>query len=288
MRPAFPSKGSDFEILRTLLDEAYAEYNHAALISPDPLECVYRYRCNRDREIVGLIAASLAYGRVAQILTSVERVLSVLGPSPCETLLCSNRAYLERELAGFRHRWTTPDELVGLLLGIQGAVLRHGSLQGCFCSHDSINESTFVTALAGFVRELGGCERPSSLLSAPEKGSACKRLHLYLRWMVRDDAVDPGCWSGLSPRRLVVPLDTHMFRIARALGMTQRRQANLKAAMEITRAFGVLAPEDPVRYDFALTRLGIRSDMDLPSFLAVARSVRRTPKGETGAVGLRG
>ena len=95
------------------------------------------------------------------------------------------------------------------------------------------------------------------LLPSPESGSACKRLNLFLRWMVRSDAVDPGGWSGVSPAMLIVPLDTHMHRIAAKLGLTKRRAADFRAAREVTGAFRTIAPEDPVKYDFALTRLGI-------------------------------
>jgi uncharacterized protein (TIGR02757 family) len=114
-----------------------------------------------------------------------------------------------------------------------------------------------------------GSPLPSNyLLPAPEAGSACKRLLMYLRWMARRDAVDPGPWQGVDPRLLVVPMDTHMYRVARALGFTRRRTAGMRAALETTAAFARFRPGDPVRYDFALTRLGIRRDTDLPAFLA--------------------
>ena len=135
-------------------------------------------------------------------------------------------------------------------------------------AHHGQNEETTSPGLRGFSKELLNGSRPTSLVSAPEKGSACKRLHLYLRWMVRSDRVDPGCWRGVSPSQLVVPLDTHMHRIALALGMTNRKQANFAAALDVTRAFRALCPEDPVRYDFSLTRLGIRRETDLDGFLA--------------------
>jgi len=129
-----------------------------------------------------------------------------------------------------------------------------------------------LPALGRFVDELcsaaGGLD--DHLLPRPERGSACKRLNLWLRWMVRRDAVDPGGWTGVSPAQLVVPLDVHMHRICRALGLTRREAADLRTAVEITDAFRSFAPDDPVRYDFALTRLGIRPgpEADLEAFLA--------------------
>jgi len=106
-----------------------------------------------------------------------------------------------------------------------------------------------------------------TLISRPDKGSACKRLHMYMRWMVRSDDIDPGCWPEISPSKLIVPLDTHMFNIAKQLGLTTRNQANLATALEVTAGYAKLRPRDPVRYDFALTRLGIRSDTDLDAWL---------------------
>jgi uncharacterized protein (TIGR02757 family) len=130
-------------------------------------------------------------------------------------------------------------------------------------------DRTTLPALEAFAAELNlpcGCQT-TYLVPSPAAGSACKRLNLYLRWVVRRDDVDPGGWEGIAPSKLVVPLDTHMFRICRSLGMTARNQADLKSALEITQAFRAIVPEDPVRYDFALTRLGIRSDADAEPFL---------------------
>jgi uncharacterized protein (TIGR02757 family) len=151
----------------------------------------------------------------------------------------------------------------------------HGSLEACFLAHEPIDAETTLPGLTGFTRELRRGREPDSLLSAPEKGSACKRLHLYLRWMARRDDVDPGCWTRLRPELLVVPLDTHMHRAARALRLTRRKQPNLAAALDVTAAFRRMNPTDPLKYDFALTRLGIRADEDMGSFLRRLRPLRR-------------
>ncbi len=149
--------------------------------------------------------------------------------------------------------------MAALLTGIKRAMAVHGSLERLFAAGLSRGDATVLPALARFVGELrssAGSALPS-LLPSPADGSACKRLNLFLRWMVRRDAVDPGPWTTVPASRLVVPLDTHMFRIARGLGLTQRRQADLKSALEITAGFRALRPEDPVRYDFCLTRLAL-------------------------------
>ena len=123
-----------------------------------------------------------------------------------------------------------------------------------------------LEALAGELHQAAGGEW-NHLLCDVAKGGACKRLHLMLRWLVRNDQVDPGGWNKVSPARLLVPLDVHMHRLAVAMGATSRRQADRRTAIEVTHAFAAIAPDDPVRYDFCLTRLGIRTEMPAKDFL---------------------
>lgn len=251
------------------LEDLYARYNRREYVHPDPLEFLYAYDDLRDREIVGLVAAALALGRVASILRSVRRALDRLGPHPAALLEGVSAGGLRRMFADFKHRFITGEDVAALLWGARGVARRHGSLQACFAAAMGPRDETVVPALGAFVDELvaaGG--RRSRALAHPCRGSACKRLNLYLRWMVRSDAVDPGGWLGMPASRLVIPLDTHMHCIGLALGLTARRQANLAAALDMTAAFREIVPGDPVRYDFALTRLGIRSDTDMDEFLA--------------------
>jgi uncharacterized protein (TIGR02757 family) len=252
------------------LDRLYDTYNRRKYVRPDPLELLYGYDDVRDREIVGLVASSLAYGRVVQIIKSVSSVLDAMAPSPAAFLERSSLKSLEWTYAGFKHRFTTGAELARVLYGAKRAIERHGSINACFTASLNDRDDTVVPTLTAFVEELRrvggfGC---NSLLPSPADGSACKRLHLYLRWMVRRDAVDPGGWDGVAPSKLVIPLDTHMYRIAGSLGFTGRRRADGKTALEVTTAFRQIAPDDPVRYDFALTRLGIRDDADIESFVS--------------------
>jgi len=258
--------------LPEILDDLYEKLHRRCFVHPDPLECLYAYDDARDREIAGLIVAGLAYGRVSQILTSCHAVLNALGPAPGEYVRTATPGSLREVFANFRHRWTTGLEIAELVMGIQSALARHGSLETCFRAHLHVADGSPAAALQGFRNELlDGVATANSLLPEPGKGSACKRLHLYLRWMVRQDAVDPGGWTVLSPADLVVPLDTHMHRIARALGFTNRRQGDGRTAREVTRAFSQIRPDDPTRYDFALTRLGIRSDMTMDTLFSAAR-----------------
>lgn len=243
------------------LEALYARYNRREFVDPDPLIFLYRYPDPGDREIVALIASSLAFGRVAQILRSVERVLAALGPQPRRVVLSAAPAAQRKTFAAFRHRYAAGRDVAALLTGVRHALERHGSLNECFVSRLDPEDRTVLPALAHFAAALGG--EGNCLVASPAKGSACKRLHLFLRWMVRQDEVDPGGWRGIRPDQLVVPLDTHMTAIAKRFGLTRRRSPGGRMAVEITDRFRRWAPDDPVKYDFALTRFGIRSDLDI-------------------------
>jgi uncharacterized protein (TIGR02757 family) len=180
-------------------------------------------------------------------------------------LRSATRGSLRRAFAGFKHRFTTGEELADLLFGIERLIEAHGSLNACFVKHLQPGDETVIPALTPFVGELreaaGGLD--THILPCPGRGSACKRLNLFLRWMVRRDNVDPGGWEGVSPAQLIVPLDVHMYRICSALGLTTRAQADLRAASEITRGFRRFAPDDPARYDFAISHVGMRAGASL-------------------------
>lgn len=254
------------------LDDLYACYNRREFVHPDPVEFLYDYHEVRDREIAALIASSLAYGNVKQILRSVGAVLRHM-PSPGAFLERESGASLKKIFSGFRHRFTPGTQFAGMLYGIKRLIETYDSLETCFREGYSESDETILPALAIFVERLkaeAGCGM-KYLLPDVKKGSACKRLNLFLRWMVRGDEVDPGGWKGIPAAKLIIPLDTHMHRLSRSLGFTRRRQADMRTALEVTRAFREFSPEDPVKYDFALTRLGIRNDTDMVSFLEKCR-----------------
>jgi len=255
--------------LRGVLDQLYRRYNRRRFVRPDPLQFVYEYQDYHDREVVGLIASSLAFGRVAQILKSVSSVLDRMGPEPFRFLMGASPRELRNTFRDFKHRWVDGAELAAMLLGMGGAIRRYGSLQNCFLACDAHNDILTPQALRRFVNELvvDTEHRCGSVFPLADAGSACKRMNLFLRWMVRRDEVDPGGWDSVPPRILLVPLDTHLFRIARQLGFTRRKTADMRAALEVTAAFRRISPQDPVKYDFALTRLGIRADGDPQAFL---------------------
>ncbi|MGV8073872.1 MAG: TIGR02757 family protein [Syntrophobacteraceae bacterium] len=250
---------------KAALDAVYEQYNRREFVHPDPLEFLYLYDALLDREVVGMIASSLAYGRVAQILGSVAKVLAKMGPSPYSFLMESSAETLWEAFRIFKHRFTTGEQIVGLLLNIKKILEQYGSLEACFMTGVKPGDTSVLPALANLVEHLhGGVVTPGSMfVPSPCGGSACKRLNLFLRWMVRSDDVDPGGWHGVSPSMLIVPLDTHMHRVASSLGVTRRKQADMRTAIEITEGFKTIAPEDPIRYDFALTRPGIWDGMDI-------------------------
>ena len=265
-----PTGGSVFPMIaKDRLDGLYHTYNYRKWVHPDPLEFLYDYPDVLDREIVGFIASSLAYGRVAQILRSVSSVVEKMGPSPGSYLESATCASLRQTFRGFRHRFTTSSELVQMLQGLQGVMRRYGSLYQCVLHHMNPADETVLEALSALAKEIAAPSRGkcNSLVPLPQRGSACKRLHLFLRWMVRQDRVDPGGWPKVPAAKLVVPMDTHMHRISLRMGLTTRKQADVRTALEVTRAFRTLLPHDPVRYDFALSLLGIRQDAFASDYL---------------------
>jgi len=188
-------------------------------------------------------------------------------PSPLETVVESSKAEMDRLFRGFKHRFSTGEEMSSLLLRAGGIVAEYGSLQGCFLAGYSFEDETILPALSFLSETLNPASTPNSLLPRPHLGSACKRINLFLRWMVRQDDVDLGDWESVPPSKLIIPLDTHMHSIGLGLGFTARKSADMKTALEITKAFRKFSPDDPLRYDFALTRLGIRDDTDKDQFI---------------------
>lgn len=250
------------------LEALYRRYNRREYVHPDPLEFLYRYSELTDREVAGMVAASLAYGRVQQIIKSVSIVLDLMGPSPCRFVMESTDAQIFSCLRGFVHRFATGEGMARLLIGIRGVIEGYGSLYGAFQAEMQADHDCVAPALDGFCRRIvdaAGADL-GHLLPLPNRGSACKRMNLFLRWMARQDAVDPGGWEAVPAAGLVIPLDVHMHRVGRELGFTKRKQADMKTALEITEGFKRLAPKDPVRYDFVLTRPGIRGDVDADEF----------------------
>lgn len=254
-------------VLKESLDNLYNRLNRREFVHPDPLENLYRYEDLCDREIAGLVASGLAYGRVSQILNAAGSVLDELGSSPSLFLAETSLETLQNLFCHFKYRFTRGTEVACILKGASELQIEYGSL-GNLLAH-AVSSKGYIEALelmiSTIIRKAG--LSASSMLSLPSKGSACKRLNLWMRWMVRSDDVDPGGWVGIEPSMLYVPLDTHMFRVVKLLGFTSRRTADWRTVEEITEGFRTLCPDDPVKYDFSLTRFGIRDDLDMKGLL---------------------
>jgi len=183
--------------MKKKLDRLYVQYNRRKYVHPDPLEFLYDYKNIRDREIVGLVASSLAYGKVAQILKSVSRVLDLMGNSPSDYLSATPEKEIFDQFRHFVHRFARGEHLSALLIGIKHMIAEYGSVYSCFADGFKSSDETVLPALTLFSKKLAlaadGC-CPGHLMPCPDKGSACKRLNLYLRWMIRSDDVDPGGW----------------------------------------------------------------------------------------------
>jgi uncharacterized protein (TIGR02757 family) len=236
----------------------------------DPVQFVWRYDDSQDREVVAAIASGLAFGRLASVLASIERVLALLGPRPAQYLEQFDVAEAREQLAPVVHRWTRGDDLVALLVVLRELRSRHGSLEGALVAGDDPGHDDIAPGLEAFsaaacgvdVREAYGGVRRGRLgvhyfFPRPSLGSACKRLNLFVRWMTRQDAVDPGGWTQVSRARLVIPLDTHTIRVGRCLRLTRYTSPGWRMAADITATLRRIDPDDPVRFDFSLCHMSM-------------------------------
>jgi uncharacterized protein (TIGR02757 family) len=261
---AFSSNG-----LKTSLDALYETYDFEERVLHDPIQAPKRYPDRRDMEAAAFIAASFAFGSVKAFLPVIDRILLSMGRSPHTYIREFDAVKNSPDFAGIRYRFYTTEDIVGLI-HVTGVLLRrHHSLERAFLGHYSEEHPDAGPALAGFVEEALGMDTTpvygSNLRTrgfkfffpSPRDGSACKRANLFLRWMVRKKDIDLGLWNGFPPCKLVIPLDTHIARVSRCLGFTQRKTDDWKTALEITSSLRALDPEDPLKYDFALCHRGI-------------------------------
>ena len=242
------------------LERLLRDCNSSRRLREDPVEFIHRYRHPLDQEVVGFVAASLAFGNAAAARRSIERVLSALGERPAVTLIEAEDGEIYERLRGFTHRIYRDEHLAVALRRMARVIGTYGSVGAAVCEFLEASRGDFREAIARLADALRGDSKERSLkhlVSDPRAGSACKRLLLYARWMVRPaDGVDLGLWP-MAPAKLVIPVDTHIHRISRNLGLTSRATASWATAEEITAALRRYDPEDPVKYDFALCHLGV-------------------------------
>jgi len=256
--------------LKSRLDRLYSAFDLENVVS-DPIWIVRRFRHPADREVVAFCAAALAFGRVQSVLNTIEALVAVMGEHPAEYVRRFEPEIHGAALFPLVHRWTRGVDLVALLWVLRQMLERGGSIEGFFAEGMRPDAATVEEALESFSCRAMGLDLGEAygrvppkpgvayFFSRPSSGGACKRLNLFLRWMVRIDRVDLGLWSRVRPSQLIIPLDTHVIRVGRCLRLTRRVSPGWRMAADITAALRALDPRDPVRYDFSLCHLGMMS-----------------------------
>lgn len=268
-------------MLKDTLDRLYASFDSPDSAS-DPIQIVRRFDAAADREVAGFVAAALAFGRVESVKRSIQRVLDVTGPAPGAYVRDFDPRRDARAYAAVFHRWIRGADLAALMWLLRQMIDRAGSIESFFAAGlDPADEDIgpaldrfCAAAMALDVRSRG----VSHFFPRPSGGSACKRLNLFLRWMVRRDAHDLGVWTRVPAAKLVIPLDTHIVRVGKLLRLTRYASPGWPMAREITAALRRVDPEDPVKYDFALCHLSMEHPRpsELRRFLRSGRpSARR-------------
>ncbi len=248
-------------MLKDALDRLYRDFNYPDSAA-DPIQIVRRFDEPADREVVGFVAASLAFGRVASVLQSVERTVAVMGPSPAQYVRRFEPARHGPAFSPIVHRWIRGRDIAALVGTMRRMFDRSGSIERFFADGmdpgaedvGSAIECFSTAAIALGVKSPG----VGYFFPRPSAGSACKRLNLFLRWMVRRDALDLGVWTRIPASKLIVPLDTHVIRVGRQLKLTRYASPGWKMAADITASLRALDPDDPVKYDYSLCHLSMR------------------------------
>jgi uncharacterized protein (TIGR02757 family) len=253
--------------IRDLLESNYKTYHSAKFLRLDPLLCVQRYSVPKEIELAGLVASALAYGRAETIIRNIDKIIHLTGSSLTEFTEATSFTEKRRLFKGFKHRFNDGDD-IALLFECAGHLRKeHGSLGSFFSKnvakfHPTIERGLEIFA-AEFIRLGKGIDNHakesfSHLFPLPSKGSACKRMNMYLRWMIRpNDGIDFGIWKNILPAQLLIPIDTHVARIARELGFTKRKSADWTMVQEITSCLRVHDANDPIRFDFSLCHAGM-------------------------------
>lgn len=261
MTPALPATA------RPALDDLYDRFERRRDVA-DPVHCVRGYVDPADQEVAGFCAAALAFGRVASVLRSVEALLAAMGPSPAAFVRRFDPARDDTGIGGITHRWTRGVDLVALLWILRQMIEQRGSLESFFLDGYRSDADDVAPALESFcgravamnLDKVYGTDPRRGVayfFPRPSRGSGCKRINLFLRWMVRRDRLDLGAWRRVDPAKLIVPLDTHVIRVGQCLRLTRYRSPGWAMAREITESLRRFDRVDPVKYDFALCHLGM-------------------------------
>lgn len=246
------------EKLKKFLDEQAQRFEHPDFIDSDPLGIVHQFSKKQDQEIVGFLSSTIAWGNRKSIILSTQRIIEIMRHKPHEFL--KNTDEKDWQNIQFVHRTFNSEDLRFFFLSLKNIYKQHDSLEELFIPHPAYDgvKGRIVQFRKSFCA-VDHLPRSKKHLSNPEKGSSCKRLNMFLRWMVRSNSkgVDLGIWQTIPSAELRIPLDVHTARVARKLGILTRNQDDWKALEEIHKTLDKLNPQDPAKYDFALFGLGI-------------------------------
>lgn len=263
----------NIEKLKPKLHKLYRKYCKEEFYKEDPIIFPKRFKKEEDIEVVGLIASSLAYGKVTLFLPVIEKILQKMGNSPSVFLENFDLKKDAEKFSNIYYRFSRPEDIIAFIYAISKAIKYRGRLKNLFMDNFNSNV-TIKEAITGFVHYFSHIDlseiyknntKPKGYLHffpSPKNGSACKRINLFLRWMVRDRDIDFGIWKEVEKSKLIIPLDTHVARISRCLGLLTRNSADWMAAEELTNNLKRLDSADPLKYDFALCHVGIIGECD--------------------------
>ncbi len=245
--------------LKEYLNEKVDLYNRPPFIGLDPVSIPHRFKLREDIEIAGFLAATIAWGNRVAILRSADRMLSYMGNSPYDFIINHRDSDL-KGIEGCIHRTYFAEDFIYFIEALKYIYLEKGGMEAIFARYQT--DDSLQPAIHEFRKiffELPHNSRTERHLSDPFKGSAAKKINMFLRWMVRNDdrGVDFGLWRSLSPSVLSCPLDVHSGNVARKLGLLTRKQSDAKAVAELDARLRELDPDDPVKYDYALFGLGV-------------------------------
>jgi uncharacterized protein (TIGR02757 family) len=254
------------DVVADLLSAKVEQYNRPDFIANDPISIPHLFTQKQDIEIMGFWAAVLAWGQRKTIINKCHSLIEMMDNAPYDFIINHTEADLKPFLT-FKHRTFNATDTLYFLHFFQDYYKRNDSLENAFAEALTAQNTNTEAALMHFHTQFFDLEnspdRTRKHVATPTRGSSCKRLNMFLRWMVRQDdkGVDFGLWHQISPSQLVCPCDVHVDRVARKLGLIGRPKTDWKTAIELTETLKTLDPTDPVKYDFALFGLGVEGEM---------------------------
>lgn len=254
--------------LKERLDYHYRAFDKTQ-ISPDPLETLHKYADPNDIEAIGFISSVFAYGNVRQILSILQKIEEIINNKPYDFIINYDYGKDSEAFKGIKHRFYTDSDIADLFSILHKVYVSYGSLKKMFFLYYFENDENIKESLSRFSTNLlslaingkkaiAPTEGLSFMFPDPMKGSACKRMNLFLRWMIRKDELDFGLWREIPKNKLVIPVDTHIAKVCSCLNLTSKKNVSWKMAEEITEKLRAFDPEDPVKYDFAICHIGMR------------------------------